>query len=247
MKIQILPDIEASIIEHTTNLSKPTYWKLLTGDCLIDPHQYQKANKTFGSKWLPGAGTPDGMLFDSETGNLLMCEFGVWRIGTELTLPEDWLVTDVIIGVLNMSVPIDFELAFVENYWLDSRGKWISRFEYSALNNHSKKFRLKIAEDFFLLFADDDLCGWLLHDPIRYLMSNDSRNFVGDSTEMATLLGQFYQLTNDKALDKILDEDLEIYQQLQNLKDSLLKQENHRDQALILIEEIEAIIENFYE
>lgn len=247
MKIQIETNVYADVIRETMRLNKPNYSLLSSVKCWIGESENKNVDEMFGSPWDVTYHNYEEMLFDTQSGDLQRITFLARQYGQKVSLPEFWFNTNSIVGNLRIPHPIKFELLFGDKFWMDPNGRWVCQWSEIALHEKQDNFRLQIAQDLYLLISNKKLCGWLLMNPMHYFEVSTFGDFVGDAGEMAKLLGEFYHLVTAENFDKLLDGDIELYEHLKDLRTRLTTEISNRERAMIIIKELDATVDNFYD
>lgn len=115
-------------------------------------------------------------------------------------LPEDnitdpdvaapWLATEPVVGLPRRDDPTAFRSGIAELRWCANDGSVVLALYDNATGEPS---RLRVTDQFDLLFADGRLAGWLLENPERHL-ATESYVPQPPDPELAVLLRRYYDL-----------------------------------------------------
>jgi len=162
---------------------------------------------------------------------------------------QSWLLEPSIKGLIriskvNVSNPEPMDIRY-----FDKKGAFLVCFNKIALKDHQYRLKLNIAKDFYLLFAEKRLCGWLLTNPVDYLTIDwnepSNHNEIFDYHEISQLLHEYLQLISETFIEKIEDEDPVIGQKILTLRKRII--DSHGSQHhQIIINCIDDIWEQFY-
>lgn len=248
MLLQIEKSVKAEVVEEQI-LSAIPEWDLRPGYVIIGTYgsvekQEQDLLQSVGS---PTSDIPYGSEFRFAKDNLLLKR--IWVNAPEENLEssemiEGWLNLKPVPGLLRLLSPEMFDDKKSDYRWMSPDGKLLAAIEDTDTICSDDKFRLRVAQDFDLLFAEQKWCGWLLSNPTRYLAKP---NLEADlDTELPLLALEYISLVCDSNFDFLLDADTEFLQQLFGLRDKINLNKGAIKHRQIIYNATEEIIERFY-
>lgn len=252
MIVQLLESVLAEVVEGCSIQASPR-WILNSLAVVVAPYnslkEYdQQIGKTFGSFDFLGSGA-EGLRFREKD---LLLE-SVWFRVPEVHLPLDkipilWQDEQPQIGLLRLSSAEEFLLPPTKVRWLDTNAGILVFMTETSLTAVGERLRLRIAEDFDLLFIGQKLCGWLLSSPEKYLVGLWETPYpVEPDKELKALLYESLNLVSKPNVEKMYDEDPDILQALVDLHSRIKYGGGAVNQRRILHSWIEEIIERFYD
>lgn len=173
MLLQIEKSVKAEVVKEQI-LSAIPEWDLRPGYVIIGTYgsiekQEQDLLESVGS---PISDIPYGSEFRFAKDNLLLKR--IWVNAPEENLEsgdeiEQWLNKKPVEGLLRLLSPEMFDDKRSDYRWMSPDGKLLAAIEDTDFIESDDKFRLRVAQDFDLLFAERKWCGWMLSNPTRYL------------------------------------------------------------------------------
>jgi hypothetical protein len=158
-----------------------------------------------------------------------------------------WLEEIPLTGLLHLTDPKYFEPEPPEFRWFDPEGQVLICINEHGLSEQQNRFRLRIAMDVDLMFSDNQLCGWMLSQPLRYVTHEweDPQPFDSD-TELASIAHKYLQLVSEDFFEQMEDEDPKILQALLEVKQKLQNKHSLGYQRKVFGQSIESIVEQYY-
>jgi hypothetical protein len=158
-----------------------------------------------------------------------------------------WSNESPIIGTLCLIEPDNFSPEPTDYRWFDPKGQMlVCLYEY-AISTDFEVTRLRIAQDFDLVFSDGQLQGWILFQPFKYVGKTweQPRPEEGD-IELGSIIHEYLQLISEDTIDKLMDKDSELLQSLLSLKRKTENSDRLGYQRVALKDCIESIVDSFY-
>ncbi|HET6711322.1 hypothetical protein [Amycolatopsis sp.] len=180
--------------------------------------------RTHGNSW--GLWTEgDVFRFDATTG--LLETVSMHLPETNLADPgviARWLELTPVAGVLHRADRTSFTTAVAEVRWCAEDGGVLAGLYGSAAGPVTEPLRLRVTDEFDLLFADGRLAGWLMENPERHLVGpeDDTLDPQPPDPEFAALLKEYFDLIDHPHMDELFDEaDPEGQQLLADLRERI--------------------------
>lgn len=190
----------------------------------------------------------DEFRFDQGSLKLLSVWFHVPEEAlVSAALLDGWRGRPPVSGRLRLISPLTFLAEPTTMRWMDSDGTFLAAVHDRVLDQAGEYLRLSIAQDFDLLIADNKLCGWMLSDPIRYLVDlweDPYQSEPGDG--LATMMAEFLGLVDKRHLRRMMEKDPALLAALANLRARLGHEQENRTQRTVLREAIDDVIERFH-
>lgn len=190
---------------------------------------------------------PDVSEFRFTEENLLLTSIWVQVLEENLQsseMIEGWLNKKPVEGTLRLISPKVFRCEINDYRWMSSDGKLLAAINDTDLVKSDDKFRLRVANDFDLLFAERKWCGWLLSNPARYLTKP---NTAADSDpELNSLTFEYVSLVSEPFIEQMDDKDPEIFKRLNNLRNKINLKDGAVEHRQVLYDCLGDVIENFY-
>ncbi len=185
--------------------------------------------------------------FRFNKSDLLLSSVGVYT-GSINLLPNDSVFPsqETIEGLLRLENAVGFRADMEVESWFEPNGKFLVTLVDQTLLESSDLIHLKVAPDFELLFHNNVLCGWALHDCCCYLTHTwqvDGK--IEPDAAFIGLLIEYIQLTPHENFWKMLDGDSIFLQPLLDLKATVEKQGQGKLYS-ILVPKIEYILSFYY-
>lgn len=175
-------------------------------------HVLQTHGNSWGM-WFDG----DEFRFDTTTGLLL---------SVSMSLPENnlsdpgavapWLEPTPVAGVLRREDHKPFTTGIAEVRWCAEDGSVLVGLYGPATGAAAERLRLRVTDEFDLLFADGQLAGWLLENPERHLVGpdDDTLDSQPPDPEFAVLLKQYFDLIDHPHMEELFEEEDPVGRQL---------------------------------
>lgn len=248
MFLQIEKSVKAEVIKGKI-LSAIPEWDLRPGYVIIGTYgsvekQEQDLLQSVGS---PTSDIPYGSEFRFAKDNLLLKR--IWVNAPEENLEssdeiEKWLNLEPVEGLLRLLSPEMFEDKRSDYRWMSPNGKLLAGIDDTDLIESDNKFRLRVAQDFDLLFAEQKWCGWILSNPTRYLAKPNLE--ANSDTQLPLFALEYISLVCDSNFDLLFDADTEFLQKLFTLRDTINLNEGAIKHRRTIYDATEEIIERFY-
>ena len=247
MAVQLTGQIAAEIVPGMVH-DAPPRWQLQSLYLVLGPdtsmEQYERAlGTTVGSaEWLWDVG--DAFRFDANTRLLRSLRLHVSERQASSDL-GDWLDVPRQSGQLQLQATNNFALSPADLRWFSPSGAALICGD-QCLKQSAARQRLQIAPDFELLFVDDLLCGWLLAQPARHLVSDwEQPQPATLSAAFNQLLAEYLGLISEANFDQLDAHDPALYAALSSLYDRLGSEPN-TSQRDALRSSIAAAVDTFY-
>lgn len=252
MTVKILESVFAEVVGGCSIQAVPR-WMLSSLSVVVAPYNSMKENdrevtETCGSFDYFGMGG-EGFRFSNK--DLLLQS--IWFRVPEVHIPSDkipilWQNEQSQIGLLRLSSAEEFRLDLADVRWLDMNAGILVCMTEASLTAVGERLRLRITDNFDLLFIDRKLCGWLLCSPENYLVELFETLYLPEpDNELKALLYESLTLVSEPTnIEKIHDEDPDILQALVDLQGRIKYDYGAVNQRKILHSWIKGIIEWFY-
>ena len=251
MIVKILESVFAEVVEGCSIQVSPR-WMLATLSVVVAPYNSMKGYddelaETCGSFDYLGFGG-EGFRFSKK--DLLLQS--MWFTVPEVHIPLDkipilWQDEQPQIGLLRLSSAQKSHLDPAEVRWLDTNAGILVCMTETSLTAVGERLRLRIAEDFDLLFIGQKLCGWLLSSPENYLVELWETLYPPEpDKELKALLYESLTLVSEPNIEKMDDQDPDILQALVDLHSRIKYDCGAVNQRRVLHSWIVEIIERFY-
>lgn len=248
MILELEESIKTEVIQEH-NLSSIPRWNPKPGSVLIASHTNTEERErqfiqTIGSgNWL----YLESNEFRFNKENLLLESIFVKpseeNIESNLVI-EEWLNKKPVQGTLRLLSPQSFKCESDDYRWMSSDGKLLAAIhDVDWIESHDK-FRLRVAQDFDLLFAEQKWCGYMLSNPARYLAQP---NPAADSDpELPLLAFEYVSLICEPNIDYLYDEEPEFLQKILDLRNQINLECGAIDHRRVLYDCLSEIVEYFY-
>lgn len=216
----------------------------------VSPHADQPSHErllseTFGSvDWLWSG---DDEFRFAKSGSALA--------GLVLQVPETesrvglgpWLNTDEQRGGLRALKPKNFAAPSTDVRWVSDDGTHLVCFHEALATRGREVIRLGVTSSLSLVFVDQIYCGWILQDPVDYLVQEwEYPPLDAAPDSLRVLLKDYLALIVEPKIDRMQDGDPELLEELQNLIErcSAHPDDPRRD---VLRDQLIDLRENWYE
>ena len=248
MILQLEDSVEVEVIRGQILPLIPK-WFLKPDNVVVSSHRNMEEHeqqhlKTIGSgNWH----APLGNEFRFTEDNLLLTS--VWVKATEENLEsssvmEKWTNIEPVSGILRLLSHQSFRCELNEYRWISPNGKFLAAIEDTDIIESDDKFRLRVAQDFDLLFAEQKWCGWLLSNPARYLAEPNS--LADLDTELPLLAYEYISLISEPNIDLLYDKEPEFLQRIIDLRAKIDLNSGATEHRREIHTALEEIIESFY-
>jgi hypothetical protein len=248
MIIQIKEGILAEIVVGRILEETPT-WNLKGRSIKVGPYVNGEEHErhylaTVGSgNWY---WTPDEFRFNKS--DRMLSSVGVRTHEISLLSADDVFANQAVEeGLIRLVNESHFTMETVVESWFEPTGKYLVSIVDRTLLKTKDLARLKVATDFELLFRDNILCGWVLHNCCCYLTEGWQANQENEpDSAFINLLIEYIEITSDANILKMEDSDSILLQRLLDLKNTV---QNHGQGKLysILSQSIENLLYQFYD
>ena len=131
------------------------------------------------------------------------------------------LETQSPLGVTTLIATNEVVAHFTSTRWVDPRGTSYAALNAELLRSASMVVRLQVAQDLYLLIADEHIAGWVLLNPATYLTDLwEGLPGTGDE-ELGVILAEYLALACYPSLDDMDPDNAESFQQLVSLYERL--------------------------
>ncbi|HBE18679.1 MAG TPA: hypothetical protein DEG17_02080 [Cyanobacteria bacterium UBA11149] len=252
MIVKILDSVFAEVIKES-HLQISPRWMLDSLAVVVasfnSMEEYERQiMETFGSFDSMGSGA-EGMRFGQK--DLLLKS--VWFRVPEVNLPSDkvsllWQNQEPQIGLLHLLSGQEFHLDPTDVRWFDPNTGILICMTEESLTVAGERLRLRIAEDFDLLFVDQKLCGWLLSSAEKYLVELWETSYSTEADkELKALIYESLDLVSEPNIEKMDNQDPDILQALVDLHSRIKCDYGSVNQRRVLCTWVAEIIERFYD
>jgi hypothetical protein len=172
--------------------------------------------RTHGNSW--GLWTEgDEFRFDTTTG--LLESVAVHLPESNLADPgliAPWLGLTPVVGVPRREDHKSFDSDAAGVRWCAEDGGVLAGLYGPAMRAVAEPLRLRVVDEFDLLFADGRLAGWLLENPERHLVGpqDDTLDAHPPDPEFAVLLKQYFDLIDHPHMEEFFEEEDPVGRQL---------------------------------
>lgn len=165
--------------------------------------------RTHGSSWWLWSGGDD-FRFDNATG--LLESVAMHLPETNLADPgfvAPWLELTPVAGVPRCENTEQFDAEIADVRWCAEDGSVLVGLYASAMESAAEPLRLRVTDEFDLLFASGRLAGWLLENPERHLVGPEDCTLDEQppDPEFAVLLKQYFDLIDDPHMEELFEEE----------------------------------------
>ena len=248
MFLQIEESIKTEVIQEH-HLSSIPRWDPKPGSILIASHTNTEERErqfiqTIGSgNWL----YLESNEFRFNKENLLLESIFVKpseeNIESDLVI-EEWLDLKPVQGTLRLLSPQSFKCESDNLRWMSPDGKLLAAIFEADWVESDDKFRLRVAQDFDLLFAEQKWSGYMLSNPARYLAEPNSP--ADSDTELPLLAFEYVSLICEPNIDDLYDEEPEFLQKILKLRNKINLKDGAVEHRRVLYDCLNEIIEYFY-
>ena len=245
---QLQDSIEVEVIEGQ-NLPWIPSWYPKPGSILIAQH---RNTEEYEREFIQTIGSGNGLYLEGEEfrfakDSLLLQS--IFLEPSEENLESDklvrgWLNLKSVKGTLRLLSPQSFKCEPDDYRWMSSDGKLLAAIHDVDWIESSDKFRLRVAQDFDLLFAEQKWCGWLLSNPARYLAEPNSA--ADSDSELNLLAFEYVSLVSEPHIEQMDDRDPETLDRLIHLKNKINPEHGAAKHRRVLHDCLKEVIENFY-
>jgi hypothetical protein len=159
-----------------------------------------------------------------------------------------WQAEEPHVGLLRLLSPAYFQLPSMDIRWMDTVSGILICARERAMIGGGDRLRLRIAQDFDLLFVNQTLCGWLLTSPERYLVDSWAAASAAEpDQELIALLYESQVLVSEQNIARMEEKDPKILNELINLHDGIKCDSGSVEQRRVLRGWIKDIVERFYD
>jgi hypothetical protein len=254
MIVELADSVKAEIISGNQSLSCYPSWEISAHSVSIgsytsgEEHEKHVVHDTIGSgNWYRSEFNE--FRFDKTNRLLKSISFNI--LEENINLKEDflrsWLEKSPVIGTLYLIEPDYFSPEPADYRWFDPQGEMlICLYEY-ATSADLEIIRLRIAQDFDLVFGNGQLYGWILFQPLKYVVQGweQSRPMEADD-KLGPIVHKYFQLVSEDTIDQLMDKDSELLKSLLSLKKETQNSNSLSYQRTVLKDCIESVIDNFY-
>ena len=248
MLVKLTDSVEAEIV-YQEKLPWMLSWEMRAGYVIIGPYlnmdeHEQHYLKTIGSgDWH----APMGSEFRFDKDNLLLKSIWVKALEENLesgSVIEEWTSQQPIEGILRLLSSQDFYCEANDYRWMSPDGKLLAAITETNLVRSNNKIRLRVAKNFELLFAEQEWCGWLLHNPAQYLTEPNSQ--AKSDRKLALWASEYLTLVSEPYIEQMEDEEAEILEKLLDLRNRIDLTSGAIEHRQVIKETVEDVIEHFY-
>lgn len=250
--VMLVPSVAADIVSGAS-IPSVVRWQLRSLYVDLGPYQSMAererlAAQTIGSAdWLwSGA---DDLCFDRSTLLLTSARFRVPEVNLEPPASlAAWIAIPAQPGGLRLLAAQPFTLEPVDVRWLNEQGTVLIGATSAALAEAASKARLRVAPDLDLLFAEEQLCGWLLENPVQHLVEawEDPVPDMQDAA-LPSLLREYLTLIAEPHIDELDEQDPALLTALVDLHARVGQGGAAGGGRQVLRVAIEDIVETFYD
>jgi hypothetical protein len=162
--------------------------------------------------------------------------------------PERWISVLPEEGILRLSSSQDFFFEPVDCLWTNSNSSYLLGLMDGWQDDFRNPIRLRIAKDIDLLFSNGAYCGWMLTDPIQYIV--ESFEFPQKDLydkELPGLVSEYLKLVTDELAIRMEDGDVEARNELTLLRSKVEAGKELSIRREILLKQIDVIFDTFYD
>lgn len=248
MILELQKSIEVEVIQGKILPIIPE-WTIKTDNIIVGSYENMEQQRQLYSQTV-GSGdwsTRIGSEFRFDKDNLLLRS--VWVKTSEENLEsnemiEGWVNIEPVIGILRLLSSQEFDCEINEYRWMSSDGKLLVGIDDLDLTESDDKFRLRVAKDFDLLFAEQKWCGWMLSNPARYLAEP---NTLADSDpQLNSIAYEYISLISEDNIDFLYDKEPEFLQRILNLKNKIDLNQGAISHRKVFYNALNEIVEDFY-
>ena len=169
---------------------------------------------------------------------------------TDTSSPEiltRWLDRPPLVGSLRLGGVENWGQERTDHRWLAPSGDYLAGVYEAALTPASDAFRLQIAPDLDLLFADGIFRGWLLTNPTCYMGDSDQpRPRVKDSNVVA-LVHEYLNIVSEPNIDAMLKSDPKLLAVLEDFHTRVKRLSDGSPEYDVLLECVEDMLDYYYD
>jgi hypothetical protein len=255
MNIQLTEGVLAEIID-SGYLGRTPRYMLRSGVIIVgsyfSPAEHERhIGGTLGPhNWLGMSGT-DELRFEPTTLFLESIQFELLEthqlasdIAPQISLNSSSHLKG---GIRLLAVP-KFGLEHAAQWWISPSRNLLIGF-ISDVSIDKIQLQLEIAPDFSLLFTEGSYCGWVLRNPVQYIVSGweHSQSFENSSAELNRLLRRYYWFIQVENVMQMENGDPNMLKQMVEFRNELETQGNTSHPANVIQSAINDIIDTFYE
>jgi hypothetical protein len=252
MLVKLTSSTTVEIVQEGHSLPYQPRWEVRDRSILVGPyksgeeHEHHVVSETVGSgNWYKSEF--DEFRFD-KTDLLLR---SIWLQVPEKNIAENpiksWMEKIPIVGALRLSESEYFAPEPTDLRWFDPEGNLLVCIYNYALAEFKDRIRLCIATDVELIFGDNQLCGWILSQPLHYVTQGwEDPHLANEDSEVKSIASKYLQLVSEDFIEQMEDEDPDVLQDLLDIKNKSRNTSNLSYQRKVFAECIESIINQFY-
>lgn len=250
MIVKLCDFVQAEIIDDDQLQSKPRLGlsdlSLMVGPYRDGEDHEKHFIRTIGSgNWYRSE--HDEVLFNKENLALESIWFHIPEENCQEELIQGWEMVKPCEGTLRLEAARAFQLKQATLRWIDPNGAFLISLLDSSINKHQTKYRLRIADNVDLLFVDENLCGWSLTDPVRYLVGGWDEAYLDEpENKLGKRLHDYLTLVAEPNIDNMENMDPGLLKQLEKLQTSIKAEGKLISQRRVLYEAINEVLITFY-
>ena len=246
--LQLQDSIEVEVIEGQ-NLPWIPSWYPKPGSILIAQH---RNTEEYEREFIQTIGSGNGLYLEGEEFRFAKDSLLLQSIFFEPSeenmesneLVKRWLNLKSVKGTLRLVSPQSFRCEPDDYRWMSSDGKLLAAIQDVDWIESSDKFRLRVAQDFDLLFVEQKWCGWMLSNPARYLIEPNSP--ADSDSELNSLAFEYVSLVSEPYIEQMDDKDPEILERLIGLRNKINLKDGAVEHRRLIYDCLGEVIENFY-
>lgn len=253
MKVKLAKDADAEIVPGVTALATKPRWALRTNSLLIGPYhngleheQHYLATRGSGD-W--HASEDDEFRFDTADSMLRSMWLHAGRRNLiETDFLSSWFEAPLSTGSLRLINQTHFSPAPVAHRLLDPQRQVLAGVHPAVACAAGEVIRLRVAPDCDLVFSDQNIAGWMLWNPTRYL-TNGWADPVADGepeAELTVLVRNYLELASEPNFAAMERKDPVCLKSMLDLRERVAKIDRPDAPANIVRESLDAVIEKFY-
>jgi hypothetical protein len=252
----VIVELESSTVAEIVfgpRLAALPRWEIKHFAVTVEPFHHGREREshyrmTIGSGESYGVPYEDGFRFDKDRLGLRSVYFNVPEVNLVAhEFLNGWLGRQSVSGTLRLIRPDSFSLHPTTMRWLQPNGQFLASVNDRVTEDAEDYLRLGIAQDMDLLFADGQLCGWILFNPALYLVELWDEPYATEpDSELIETLRQFLALFDDRHILRMEHRDSSIQQSLIELRERIGGKIKPRSQRAVLLAAVQDVIDRFY-